>query len=195
MLFELNEDLRAYLLSVARETIGAELDGRPPRFDPFGGEGGEILNLRCGAFVTLKKRGTLRGCIGRMTAAFPLLATVRSMAIAAAFEDPRFPQLSKDELALCSLEISVLSPMARCTDPTLVEVGKHGVYLVSGGRAGVFLPQVPQEQGWNRDEYLDHLCGKAGLPVGAYRDPDAELYTFTAVVFTEGEGTKTARLG
>ncbi len=186
-MFELKEELRTYLLSVARETIGAELDGRPPRFEPFDEAGGDTLNLPCGAFVTIKKGGFLRGCIGRMNAAKPLLVTVRNMAIAAAFEDPRFPPLSKDELALCSLEISVLSPMTRCADPKQVEVGKHGVYLISRGRAGVFLPQVPLEQGWNRDEYLDHLCGKAGLPVGAYRDPGAELYTFTAIVFSEDD--------
>jgi len=107
------------------------------------------------------------------------------MAKEAAFGDPRFPPLSKKELACCQIEISVLSPMEKCSDPRSVKVGVHGLYLSSRGRSGVLLPQVPVEQGWNLDEYLDYICVKAGLPPKSYEDPHAELRTFTAVVFGE----------
>jgi AmmeMemoRadiSam system protein A len=107
------------------------------------------------------------------------------MAREAAFGDPRFPPLRPEELPHCHIEISALSPMTRCHDPRQVKVGVHGLLLAKGGRSGVLLPQVPVEQGWNLDEYLDSICVKAGLPAGSYNAPDAELYTFTAVVFGE----------
>jgi AmmeMemoRadiSam system protein A len=107
------------------------------------------------------------------------------MALEAAFGDPRFPPLQKDELPRCTIEISALSPMERCPDPRSVKVGVHGLYLIHRGRAGVLLPQVPVEQGWNQEEYLDYICVKAGLPPRSYEAPGAELYTFTAIVFGE----------
>jgi AmmeMemoRadiSam system protein A len=118
-----------------------------------------------------------------MTASLPLEETVRVMAREAAFGDPRFPSLRPGELEQCHIEISALSPMAVCPNPQDVEVGVHGLYLTRGGRSGVLLPQVPLEQGWNRQEYLDYICIKAGLPPESYSAPDATLYTFTAVVF------------
>ncbi len=120
-----------------------------------------------------------------MTASLPLVETVRVMAREAAFGDPRFPPLRQGELEQCHIEISALSPMSVCPDPQQVKVGVHGLYLVRGGRAGVLLPQVPVEQGWNQQEYLDYICIKAGLPAKSYEAPDATLYTFTAVVFGE----------
>jgi AmmeMemoRadiSam system protein A len=120
-----------------------------------------------------------------MTASLPLEETVRIMAKEAAFGDPRFPPLSPGELEQCHIEISALSPMSVCPDPRQVTVGVHGLYLVRGGRSGVLLPQVPVEQGWNLDEYLDYICVKAGLPAHSCEAPDATLYTFTAVVFGE----------
>ena len=107
------------------------------------------------------------------------------MALQAAFDDPRFPPLETSELSRIDIEISALSPMELCTDPSSVKVGVHGLYLVHRGRSGVLLPQVPVEQGWNQDEYLDYICIKAGLPPHSYDAPGAELYTFTAVVFGE----------
>jgi AmmeMemoRadiSam system protein A len=105
--------------------------------------------------------------------------------VEAAFGDPRFPPLSKDELPLCDIEISALSPMEKCADPRSVKVGVHGLYLIYHGRAGVLLPQVPVEQGWDLDQYLDYICVKAGVPPKSYEAPGAELLTFTAVVFGE----------
>jgi AmmeMemoRadiSam system protein A len=120
-----------------------------------------------------------------MTATLPLVETVRLMAREAAFGDPRFPPLKKDELKNCHIEISALSPMTPCPDPWKVQVGVHGLYLRRSGRSGVLLPQVPVEQGWNLEEYLDYICVKAGLPPRSFEAPDAELLTFTAIVFGE----------
>jgi AmmeMemoRadiSam system protein A len=176
---------REALLADARETISAALEQRPPEYKRGTALEG-VLVKPCGAFVTLHKGAALRGCIGRMSAAEPLEKTVRLMAAEAAFGDPRFPPLTRDEWGACTLEISVLSPLEPCPDPRSVRVGVHGLYLSCRGRSGVLLPQVPVEQGWDLDQYLDYICVKAGLPPQAYREPGAHLYTFTAAVFGEG---------
>ena len=194
MNFTISEDEKNALLADARESISSELEKRPPRYSRGEdlaaaiSQGTSVLSMPCGAFVSLHnitEGRRLRGCIGRMNAAEALEKTVRTMAKEAAFGDPRFPPLSKKELACCQIEISVLSPMEKCSDPRSVKVGVHGLYLSSRGRSGVLLPQVPVEQGWNLDEYLDYICVKAGLPPISYEDPHAELRTFTAVVFGE----------
>jgi AmmeMemoRadiSam system protein A len=187
MTFTISPEEQKILLADASESIASHLEGRRP---VYGQADSPVLKEPCGAFVTLHKTEadggrSLRGCIGRMTAGSPLLETVRTMAREAAFGDPRFPPLQKGELEQCHIEISALSPMSVCPDPRQVKVGVHGLYLIRGGRAGVLLPQVPVEQGWNLDEYLDYICVKAGLPPNSYDAPDATLYTFTAVVFSE----------
>jgi hypothetical protein len=147
------------------------------------------LQKPCGAFVSLHLQNgaekSLRGCIGRMTANKPLLETVRLMAKEAAFGDPRFPPLKKDELSRCHIEISALSPMSLCPDSQQIKIGIHGLYLTGRGRSGVLLPQVPVEQKWNLNEYLDYICVKAGLPPGSIDAPGMQLFTFTAIVFGE----------
>jgi AmmeMemoRadiSam system protein A len=196
MEFTITSEEKSALLADAREAIGAKLENRRPVYSRESGlaeaveSGASVLAKPCGAFVTLHKTAAgktaqLRGCIGRMTGAESLEKTVRGMAVQAAFGDPRFPPLEASELPLCDIEISVLSPMEKCPDPGQVRVGLHGLYLVYRGRSGVLLPQVPVEQGWNLDEYLDYICVKAGVPPKAYAAPDAELRTFTAVVFGE----------
>jgi len=120
-----------------------------------------------------------------MAANLPLIETVRLMAKEAAFGDPRFPPVKIDELKNISIEISALSPMIPCHDTRQIQVGVHGLLLTGRGRSGVLLPQVPVEQGWNLDEYLDYICVKAGLPPGSNEAPDTQLYTFTAIVFSE----------
>jgi AmmeMemoRadiSam system protein A len=189
--FTINPEEQQILLGDARESIASKLEGRQPRY-PQEAVKSKVLQEPCGAFVTLHKLDTsggdsrsLRGCIGRMTASLPLIETVRVMAREAAFGDPRFPPLRQGELEQCHIEISALSPMSVCSDPQQVKVGVHGLYLTRSGRAGVLLPQVPVEQGWNLQEYLDYICVKAGLPAKSYDAPDATLYTFTAVVFGE----------
>jgi len=138
-----------------------------------------------GAAASGAGKKVLRGCIGRLAASLPLEETVRAMARAAAFGDPRFPPLAKEELPHCRIEISALSPMRRCDDPAQIKVGVHGLHLIAGGRSGVLLPQVPVEQGWSLREYLDYISAKAGLPAGSHELPGAELRVFTAVVFGE----------
>jgi len=193
MAFTITGEEKKTLLSEARETITAKLEKRQPRYrlEPSlekAIEGGaSALSKPCGAFVSLhnSEGRKLRGCIGRMAANTPLQKTVRIMALEAAFGDPRFPPLDISELNKVDIEISALSPMELCPDPRSVKVGVHGLYLTHWGRSGVLLPQVPVEQGWNLDEYLDYICLKAGLPSRSFEAPGAELYTFTAVVFGE----------
>jgi len=191
MEFTISHEEQKLLLSQARESITAELEGRKPSWlskdnEPNIKKDSSLLKL-CGAFVTLHIDGrNLRGCIGRMTANLPLLETVRLMAKEAAFGDPRFsPIKNLEELKRCHIEISALSPMEPCEDPGKIIVGVHGILLTGRGRSGVLLPQVPVEQGWDLDEYLDYICVKAGLPKGSYDAPDTQVYTFTAIVFSE----------
>jgi AmmeMemoRadiSam system protein A len=180
---ELSAQQQESLLSLARGAIADHLRGgstpteAPP--DP-------ALQRRSGAFVTLKQNGELRGCIGHMSASQPLDQAVREMAVAAAFSDPRFPSLTLEELDRIQLEISVLSPLRRITDTAQIQVGIHGLMIYAGGEQGVLLPQVPVEQGWTRDQFLENLCGKAGLMPGCWRQ-DVALYTFTAEVFGESD--------
>ena len=190
MSLTLDAEERKILLSDARESIRARLEKRKPVYNwSQDSKRNSSLLKPCGAFVSLHtlEIRSLRGCIGRMTGTSPLFETVRIMAVEAAFGDPRFPPLKPDELSRIDIEISALSPMEKCEDPQSVEVGIHGLYIVHRGRSGVLLPQVPVEQGWNRQEYLDYICIKAGLPPLSYEAPGAELFTFTAVVFGEDE--------
>jgi AmmeMemoRadiSam system protein A len=193
MEFVIKAEEKQTLLADARESIASKLEDRRGEYrretalaDRIAA-GESALAKPCGAFVTLHTREDhrLRGCIGRLSAAAPLEETVRLMAREAAFADPRFPPLSAAEFPRCSIEISVLSPLEPCADPRQVKVGLHGLYLSHRGRAGVLLPQVPVEQGWNLDEYLDYICVKAGLPPRSYRERGARLFTFTAEVFGE----------
>ena len=138
-----------------------------------------------GAFVTLHKHGALRGCIGYVEAIKPLYKTVQEMAIAAAFQDPRFPGLKADEFNNIEIEISVMSPLEKITDVNKIEVGKHGIIIKSGFNSGLLLPQVATEQGWDRDTFLEHTCYKAGLPGNIWKKPDTEILIFSAEVFSE----------
>ena len=187
--FTIDPDERSVLLAQARESITAEIERRKPQYLHSLKHTDSALNKPCGAFVSLHITSgagrSLRGCIGRMTANLPLIETVRLMAREAAFEDPRFPPLKQEELSRCHIEISALSPMSPCSDPRQVKVGVHGLYIKKDGRSGVLLPQVPVEQGWSLDEYLEYICVKAGLPPGSWEAPDAEIFTFTAIVFGE----------
>lgn len=173
---------KVLLLQGAREAIRAKLERRTPVFP----DGFSSVTYTYGAFVTLHKHGNLRGCIGHMTGDAPLHATIAEMAVAAAFEDPRFPPLRVQEFSDCDIEISVLSPMEPCKPADIIP-GTHGAYLICAGRAGVFLPQVATEQGWERETFLEHLCYKAGLPAGSHERSDARLFSFTAIVFGEKE--------
>jgi len=169
------------LLDIARRTIAQFLEsGTVPAVEAT--EPG-LLQER-GAFVTLKKRGQLRGCIGYLTAEGPLYLTVQRAAIAAATGDPRFPPVTPEELGDIEIEISVLSPIEPIEDVNQIEVGRHGLIIVKDRHQGVLLPQVATEEGWNREEFLRAVCRKAGLPEDAWKE-GAKLYVFTAEVFGE----------
>lgn len=180
----LNEAERAEMLQLARTTIEGYL--KEKRVPPYTTENPHLLQPG-GAFVTLKKRGELRGCIGYMAAEAPVYETVQEMAVSAATKDPRFPPVNLSELPDLTIEISLLSPLERVTDTNRIVVGKHGLLIRQGWYQGVLLPQVAPEQGWNRDELLRGICHKAGLPANAWQDPRTELYWFTAEVFGEEE--------
>ena len=146
------------------------------------------LNEVQGAFVTIRKHGALRGCIGNIIGQEPLVETVRDMAVAAASQDPRFTPLTAAELKDVDLEISVLSQPRRVKDASEIKLGRDGVIVSNGGHQGVFLPQVADETGWSKEEFLSELCSqKAGLPPDAWKDPDTALYVFTADVFAENQ--------
>jgi AmmeMemoRadiSam system protein A len=136
--------------------------------------------------VTLKKKGELRGCIGRMIGDEPLVKIVGVMAIQAAFNDRRFNQLTADELSDIEIEISVLTPMKKVSGAGDIVVGRDGVLINKDGYSAVFLPQVATEQKWNREEMLDNLCLKAGLTAGCWKEK-AQFSTFQAVVFSESQ--------
>jgi AmmeMemoRadiSam system protein A len=182
MFERLPEESRAYLLSLARQSIASKSQGkdfpRNPPTDP-------LLQKPSGAFVTLKSLGTLRGCIGRLESDRPLWETVAMMARAAAFEDPRFAPVVPEELDGLSIEISVLTPFEPLEDPLAVEVGTHGLLIEKGVNRGVLLPQVAEEMGWTAEEFLQSVCVKACLDQDAWKHPDTKLYTFSAVVISE----------
>jgi len=175
-------DKRA-LLVFARETISRIiLTDTIPLARGFGPH----LQQPQGVFVTLKKKGELRGCIGRIIGDEPLCKLVGTMALQAALNDRRFLPLSADELNDIDIEISVLTPLKRVSGAADIVAGRDGIVLNKEGRSAVFLPQVASEQGWNRQELLDNLCLKAGLSAECW-NKGAHFSTFQAVVFSEAE--------
>ncbi|MBO4334235.1 MAG: AmmeMemoRadiSam system protein A [Desulfovibrio sp.] len=186
--FSLTEKSKKILSSLVRESIVSGLEGRhgdcpEPNWQDLSPEELQSLQKKQGAFVTLTIKGRLRGCIGSIVGYEPLYCNVWHMAHSAAFNDPRFPPLRDSEWPLCHGEISVLSPATACPDPQKIVIGRHGLILRYGGRTGVFLPQVPVEQGWDLRQYLDQLCLKAGVPMGSWQKPGAELFWYEAFVF------------
>jgi hypothetical protein len=145
-----------------------------------------LLDRKQGVFVTLTKRGELRGCIGHMGADLPLGQATGMMALNAAFADQRFPPLGASELSEIDIEVSVLTPLLRVTGPEAIKIGRDGVVIRKSGRSAVFLPEVPVEQGWDRTALLTHLCTKAGLPADAWTS-GAEFQTFHSIHFRESD--------
>ncbi len=181
----LTYDERKTLISIARQAIEqyARTGVAPdlPASLPAALTGGG------GGFVTLRQRGRLRGCIGTFEGEGALASTIQKMALAAGWEDPRFPTLSVDELSEIELEISVLSPLREIDDLDAIEVGRDGLYVTRGSNRGVLLPQVAVEQAWDREQFLSHTCQKAGLEGGAWKKGDLKIESFTAQVFGEEE--------
>ncbi|MBN2483662.1 MAG: AmmeMemoRadiSam system protein A [Candidatus Omnitrophica bacterium] len=180
----LTDSDKKVLLHIARLTLENYLRDQPvPEFE----QGSPILYEKRGAFVTLKEHGQLRGCIGRIVADTPLYKVISDFAINAAVHDMRFKPVEYKELKDIEIEISVLTPFERVQSLDEIEVGTHGLMIQKGPYSGLLLPQVPLEYHWDRDTFLEHLCYKAGLPSGAYKDKDAVIYRFSASVFSEKE--------
>ena len=179
-----NEIEKQCLLELARFAIESRLK---PVKGPPEIESSSALSTKCGAFVTVHKSGQLRGCIGTFISDQPVTGTIEEMALAAAFNDPRFPPLRGEELPFIDLEISVLSPMREIEDIEEIVVGEHGIYIICEPNRGVLLPQVATEQNWDRDTFLEHTCIKAGLHRGAWQEERTKIFIFSAEVFGEVE--------
>lgn len=173
------------LLEAAKKSIECRLKNDPvPEIqsdDP-------VLGEKRGAFVTIKKKGQLRGCIGYIHAVKDLGTAVKEMARAAAFSDPRFPPVTEGELQQLSFEISVLTPLREIDNVEEITVGVHGVYMVRGPYSGLLLPQVASEYGWDRETFLKHTCLKAGLPPHSWKDKGTKIFIFSADIF--GDSTE-----
>jgi AmmeMemoRadiSam system protein A len=184
----LSSEVRARLLTLARDAAGAAVRGQRLSA-PRSAGADESLSGAAGAFVTLRRAdGELRGCVGYVEAPGTLEETVALAAAAAATRDGRFVPVSPEEMADLVVEISVLrKPFAISAEA--VVVGRHGLIAEKSGRRGLLLPQVPGEQGWDREEFLEGVCRKAGLNPGAWREKATRLYAFEADVFSEAQLT------
>jgi AmmeMemoRadiSam system protein A len=169
------------LLKIAREAIvNYIMKGSKPALDVSS----ESLLTKQGCFVTIKHKGSLRGCLGQFTSDKPLCQLVQEMAIAAATHDPRFYPMVVEDLQNFDLEISILSPIKKIDSIDEIEVGVHGLYIEKNSYRGVLLPQVATEYGWDRLTFLSQTCLKAGLDKEAWKD-DADIHIFSAQVIEE----------
>lgn len=173
------EEERELLRRIAKNSVEEKLLGKPEEPLPVP----DRLRQPMGAFVCLKTKGELKGCIGYIKPILPLADTIRQMSIQAAFHDPRFMPLNEREWKDTEIEISVLTPMKKIKDIEEIEVGVHGLYLEKGGSSGLLLPQVAVENHWDRIEFLEYTCFKAGLPQNAWKSKDASIFIFSADVF------------
>ena len=177
----LTEEQKESLIRIARDAIAARVSGLPAvqRYV------GEHLPDASGVFVTIKRNGELRGCLGTLQCRAGLADEIARCAGDSATEDPRFPAVSMGEVPDLSVEISVLGPLEEIdpASPGAIEVGTHGLVVEHGLRRGLLLPQVATEWGWDVEQFLQHTSRKAGLPLDAWRT--ARVYRFDAEVFAE----------
>lgn len=180
----INSEAKQELLRIARDTVTSILEGKEVNLS------NSIIALQRegGAFVTIHKKGELRGCIGIFESNKPLYETVAEMAKNAAFEDPRFSPIKVSEMDEIDFEISALSPLKEIYDIKKIEVGKHGIYITKGLNRGVLLPQVATEQGWDLETFLSHTCLKAGLSSNEWCH-GVKIEIFSADVFGEKRST------
>jgi AmmeMemoRadiSam system protein A len=177
-----NQEQKNELLTLARNSIMAKFTREAVIYpdDP-------AYRVLRGVFVTLHKKGELRGCIGYIKGYKELVPSILEMSKAAAFDDPRFPSVKADEMKDIMIEISVLSEMTLVQSTEEIVIGRDGFYLNHRYGNGLLLPQVPVEWHWDLPTYLNQICYKAGLPIGSWKDENAKLYTFSAELFSEGE--------
>ena len=182
-LFSFSPEEKAAMIATARQAICSAL--RLP-FDGDARPVGVLKESGYGVFVTLHLNGHLRGCIGRFTSEDTLAETIRDMAQSAAFHDPRFPSLSRNEVHLIDIEVSVLSPLKKIESIDEFKLGRDGIYIIKGRNHGTFLPQVAEETGWNTEQFLGHCArDKAGIGWDGWKD--ADLYTYQTEVVKESE--------
>lgn len=183
--FDVTGEEKEMLLSMARKTLEEKLiNGKEISFD----QKSDLLDRKLGLFVTLRKgqEEALRGCIGHCFPYKKLREALPELALSAALGDPRFRPVRKEELKDINIEISLLSPMKLTRKWQDIKIPGHGVYVKRGFRSGVFLPQVADETGWDRETFMAHLCrDKAGLDPDIWKDPGTELYLFTVIKFEE----------
>ncbi len=189
----LTEAEEALLLRIARDALTQYVQDQK-RLDLTAYELTEELQARHGAFVTLRASGALRGCIGHTRNLESLAEAVRDNTINAAARDPRFPPVTPDELGIIRIEISALCPGSTPGLPFIpvthleeIVLGRDGLYLDHAGSkgGGLLLPQVPAEQGWGLEAFLEGVCRKAGAQPGAWERDDCQLYRFSAQIFGE----------
>ena len=181
--FSLSQREKDDLLLIARRSVESAVQDKK-QFAASPGASDALAQER-GVFVTLKKHGQLRGCIGYVAPMKPLYVTVRDVAMFAALKDTRFQPVTARELGELEYEVSVLSPLRRVLDVNEIRVGEHGLVIRKGGYEGLLLPQVATEEQWDRLTFLEQTCYKAGLPENAWKDADTDIFRFTALVFGE----------
>lgn len=193
----LTAEQKLELLKLARDAIATYLRlGAIPAYETSD----PVFLRKYGVFVTLRESvvggdsaasrffspppGRLRGCVGRMQADLPLYLAVQEMAVKSATADPRFMPVLISELSRIQIEISILSPLVKVSNIDKIKIGVHGLLIEGMGMRGVLLPKVPVSRGWDREEFLDNLYLKAGLPPGSWPG-HTTLYRFTALEFGE----------
>ncbi len=182
--FKLSSREKAALMNIAKNSVETAVrEGKLFQCSP---QGMEALAQERAAFVTLKKKGELRGCIGNIAPRKPLCHMVRDVAALSAMRDNRFQPVTVAELNQLEYEISVLSPLRRVTDWRQISVGRDGLVVRKGETEGLLLPQVAQEFHWDRTTLLNETCLKAGLPARCWQDEDTDVFQFTAIVFGQG---------
>jgi AmmeMemoRadiSam system protein A len=180
----LSVDDKKALLQLARSSIECAVrEKQLPRTDLLR----QNLLKPCGAFVTVRVRGDLRGCYGYVNAYYPLAQSVQEVGVKAALEDPRFEHISPEELGTMDVEVTVLEPPVKVERIEEIEVGTHGLLLETRLNRGLLLPSVATEYGWDRDQFLDHTAIKAGLPPNAWKNKNVTIYKFTAERFSESD--------
>jgi AmmeMemoRadiSam system protein A len=181
--FTLDNKDKIKLLEIARTTIEEYIkNGKKIAIDKDFIN--NILETKCGIFVSLHKNKLLRGCIGQLDNKVPLYSLVQQMSISASSQDPRFPIVTADELDQINIEISVLTPLKKIESIDEFILKKHGIYIKKGNLTGTFLPQVAEDKVWTKEEFLGHCAqDKAGIGWDGWRN--AELYTYEAIIFQE----------
>ena len=186
---QLNGAEQEVLLRLSRDVLDAyTAEGTVPVLDPRKYNITPAMMRVAGVFVTLRKGGELRGCIGTIAGVSPIVSAVVENTVSSASQDPRFAPVKSEEAAGLDIEISVLTSPQQLGDYRSIRLGIDGVVLQKGNRSGVFLPQVATETGWNTEEFMENLCRKAGLPPGSHISPGAKLYYFQVQKFAEAAG-------